>query len=505
MAASLLLFVFGANLIRFAFLVWRNGRPQPSPVPAVPVDQLPMVTVQLPIYNELYVSKRVIDAACAMDYPAHLLEIQVLDDSTDETSKVIRQTVDAAKQAGVNIVHLHRTDRTGYKAGALAEGLKTATGEFVAIFDADFVPPTDFLQRTIPHFEQSDIAFVQARWGHLNREYSWLTRLQALAIDGHFLVEQAGRGLKGYWFNFNGTCGVWRKTAIADAGGWTADTLTEDLDLSYRAHLAGYRGQFLPDLVVPGELPAHVPGFRRQQHRWARGSLECASRLLPKVWRADASRATKFQASVHLLSYGIQILLLLLTLIYPIVVLASMELPGFSTLFGLGYLFALTSFAPGIFFVVGQHQSGRRWVREIPRIMAVTVYGSGLMVNTARAAIEIFTKPNPEFERTAKFGIEADEDDAASWTQKRYQLDIDRIVFFELALGLYSAFSAWVAYDHGNWGIFIYAVIFSAGLLAVTAATTAHSVMLFRSRKQRRAAVASERAEWKQQPAFLTK
>lgn len=511
--ASALLFIFGANLIRFALLVWRNGKPGDFADPASTTtevaeladDQLPYVTVQLPIYNELYVSKRVIEAACAMDYPRHLLEIQVLDDSTDETSKVIGRTVEALQASGINIVHLHRANRTGYKAGALADGLETAAGEFIAIFDADFVPPTEFLRRTIPHFAASDVAFVQARWGHLNREFSWLTRLQALAIDGHFLVEQAGRGLRGYWFNFNGTSGVWRKAAIVDAGGWTFDTLTEDLDLSYRAHLKGWRGEYLPDLVVPGELPAQLPGFRRQQHRWARGSMECAIRLLPQVWRADTSRAVKFQASIHLLSYGIHLLLLLLTLIYPLVVLASLDLPGFSTLFGFGYLFALTSFAPGIFFVAGQRQSGRDWVREIPRIMAVTVFGSGLMVNTARAAIQILTTPNPEFERTAKFGIEADEGDRSSWTQKRYQLDIDRIVFFEFTLGVYSVFSAWTAYQHGNWGIFIYAVIFSLGLFAVTIATTSHTVVLFRSKKQRLAAVESERALWSQQPAIPAK
>ncbi len=503
--ASALLFLFGANLIRFAALVWRDGKPSTEKaIQPLPDDQLPAVTVQLPIYNELYVSQRVIEAACALDYPSHLLQIQVLDDSTDETVNVIARTVEEAAAQGANIVHIHRTDRTGYKAGALAEGLETASGEFVAIFDADFVPPADFLRRTVPHFAEPDVAFVQARWGHLNRDFSWLTRLQALAIDGHFLVEQAGRGLRGYWFNFNGTSGVWRKEAIADAGGWTADTLTEDLDLSYRAHLKGWRGQYLADLVVPGELPAQVTGFRRQQHRWARGSMECAIRLLPQVWRTNTSRANKFQASVHLMSYGIHLLLLLLTMIYPLVVLASVDLAGFSTLFGFGYLFALTSFAPGIFFIAGQRQAGNSWWREIPRIFVVTVFGSGLMVNTARAAVQIFTKPNPEFERTAKFGIETT-DVRSSWTQKRYQLDIDRIVFLEFTLGLYSVFSAVMAYQHGNWGIFIYAVIFSAGLLAVTTATVAHSVLLYRTRAQRCAAVASEQKLWNQQPALSTK
>ncbi len=495
-AASTLLFVFGANLIRFAVLVWRKGPVRRDTVETVSENDLPLVTVQLPIFNELYVSQRVIEAACALDYPAHLLQIQVLDDSDDETKVLVAQVVEHARQRGINIVHLHRTDRKGYKAGALADGLRTATGEFVAIFDADFVPPADFLRRTVPHFAKSDIAFVQARWGHLNRNFSWLTRLQALAIDGHFLVEQSGRGLRGYWFNFNGTCGIWRTSAIADAGGWTADTLTEDLDLSYRAHLKGWRGHYLADLIVPGELPAHVNGFRRQQHRWARGSMECAVRLLPQVWRSNASRATKFQASVHLLSYGIHLLLLLLTLLYPLVVLASARFPGFSTLFGFGYLFALTSFAPGIFFVAGQRQAGRSWLRELGRIGVVTVFGSGLMVNTARAALQIFTRPNPEFERTAKFGIEAETGSAASWTEKRYQKTIDSIVFVEFALAAYSALSAVLAFQQRNWGIFIYAVIFGLGLFAVTVTTALHAWAVHRHADRRRVVVASEQATW---------
>ena len=318
--ASLLLFIFGVNLVVFVVRVWRNGPVEQKTIDLRDTDDLPTVTVQLPIYNELYVSERVIKAACAMEYPAEKLQIQVLDDSTDETKTLIAHVVAELQAEGVNIVHEHRTDRSGYKAGALAEGMKTATGEFVAIFDADFVPPTDFLLRTIPEFDDPEVAFVQGRWGHLNRDYSWLTRVQALTIDGHFLVEQAGRGLAGYWFNFNGTAGIWRAEAIDDAGGWTAETLTEDLDLSYRAHLKGWVARYLPDLVIPAELPVQLLGFRRQQHRWARGSMECARKLLPSVWRTDATIGTKFQATVHLLAYGIHLLLLLLLLIYPLVV-----------------------------------------------------------------------------------------------------------------------------------------------------------------------------------------
>lgn len=491
---SLLLFVFGVNLIVFSIRVWRRGVATPViELGRVNAADLPMVTVQLPIYNELYVSERIIQAVAAFDYPRDRLQIQVLDDSTDETSIIVANAVATVAANGLDIEHIQRSNRVGYKAGALAEGTRTARGEFIAIFDADFVPPADFLRRALPRFDAADVAFVQARWGHVNRDYSWLTRLQALAIDGHFLVEQSGRGEAGYWFNFNGTAGIWRKAAIADAGGWQADTLTEDLDLSYRAHLQGWTARFLEDLVVPAEVPAQLTGFRRQQHRWARGSLECAYRLLPRVWRSGEPFMTRVQASLHLCAYFIQLLLMVLLLIYPLVVLASMEYPQFSTVFGLSYLFALTSIAPTVFFVTGSRQGGRRWLRDVPQILAVTAFGAGLMVNTARAALQIFTQRNPSFERTAKFGIEETETTTdRSWTLKRYQLAPDRIVFAELALGVYAVFAAVLAWRNENWGVLAYASIFASGLFAVALSTFSHTLALFRARRQREHAVRTE-------------
>lgn len=490
---SLMLFVFGVNLIVFSIRVWRRGVLDPDGAPPpIPDATLPLVTVQLPVYNELYVSERVIQAVADLDYPIDRLQVQVLDDSTDETSIIVANAVRQAAARGVNIEHLQRDNRVGYKAGALAEGMQTATGEFIAVFDADFVPPADFLRRALPRFDAANVAFVQARWGHINRDYSWLTRLQALAIDGHFLVEQSGRGQAGYWFNFNGTAGVWRAAAIEDAGGWQADTLTEDLDLSYRAHLRGWRARFVESLVVPAEIPAQLTGFRRQQHRWARGSLECAYRLLPQVWRAPVSFMTRVQASLHLGAYFIQLLLMVLLLIYPLVVLASMEYPQFSTIFGIGYLFATTSIAPTVFFVTGSRQGGRSWIRDIPQILAVTAFGAGLMVNTARAALQIFTRPNPSFERTAKFGLEEAASQGSSWTVKRYQLAPDRIVLGELALGGYAVFSAMLAWRNENWGVFIYATIFAIGLVVVAGSTVAHSVALYRARRHREQALRAE-------------
>lgn len=491
--ASSLLFLFGANLVLFASRSWRRKRKiAPASATVRPGDE-PMVTVQLPIYNELYVSRRIIEAACALDWPSHRLEIQVLDDSTDETRLVVADAVASARARGINIVHLHRTDRTGYKAGALAAGLQRSNGEFVAIFDADFVPSADFLRRTIPHFVGPNIAFVQCRWGHLNRDYSWLTRLQALALDAHFLLDQANRGSSGYWFNFNGTAGVWRAVAIEDAGGWRADTLTEDLDLSYRAHLRGWRASFLEDLVVPAELPVDVTGFRRQQHRWARGSIECAFRLLPQVWRAKAPLSTRYQATIHLTSYGTQLLLMVLVLIYPPLTLAAINIPESSTLYGFGYVFGALAIAPTLFFVTGRARAGSGWVRDLPRVMLLSVFGSGLMLNTARAALQIATHPKPEFERTAKFGLE-DSLDQASWTRKRYQLEIDRIVFAEIALAAYGYFATYYAFVNGKWGIALYASIFSTGLAMVAMASISHAASVRRHRWARDRAVGNERS-----------
>ncbi|MEM7323666.1 MAG: glycosyltransferase family 2 protein, partial [Actinomycetota bacterium] len=400
-----------------------------------------------------------------------------------ETAQLIAETVQRLAADGIDIVHHHRTDRTGYKAGALAAGMATATGEFVAVFDADFVPEPDFLLRVIGEFDDPEVAFVQGRWCHLNRNHSPITKLQALAIDAHFLVEQTARRQRGFWFNFNGTAGVWRAAAIHDAGGWTADTLTEDLDLSYRAHLRGWRGRYRADVAVPGELPYHVAGFRRQQHRWARGSLECARKLLPAVWRSPATALTKFEATTHLTAYGIHLLLFVIALLYPLIVAGGARIGGYGTLYGLGYVFALSSLAPGIFFITGVYRSKRPVVREAPRVLLASILGSGLMLNTVRAAAQIVTEPNPEFERTAKFGTAA-EQNAKRDTRRsgRYLLGLDRIVIGEVLFGLYCTYAAVVAAQERNWGIVLYATVFAAGLLSLAAITVYQAAAVRRGR-----------------------
>jgi len=475
---SAILFTFGLNFLYLTWRAWREGRQMPPTPP--PLAEWPHVTVQLPIYNEMYVAKRIIAAAVKLDYPANRLQIQVTDDSTDETREIVRQEVARWQAQGVNISHLHRTDRSGYKAGALQAAMPEATGEFIAIFDADFVPPPDFLRRTLPHFLDEKTAFVQARWGHLNRNYSWLTYLQSLAIDGHFMIEQFARSRAGFWFNFNGTAGVWRRAAMEDAGGWTADTLTEDLDLSYRAHLRGWHGRYLRDLVVPGEIPPSFSGFRKQQHRWARGSLECARKLAPQVWRAPIPFRQKLQATLHLTGYTVHLLLFVLTLIYPLVALFTARYAHLSTLYGLAYLFALTSIAPTLFFLVGQQQLGRlRW-RQLPKILAISVVGSGLMLNTARAAWQIWRQPDGVFERTAKFGLEEKGQD---WRRQKYQLRFDPIVYPELALGVYSLWTAWLAVSLESWGIVFYAFLFGIGLIFAAATTIWQTISVYHRQK----------------------
>src|SRR5574341_398096 len=281
--AATSLSIYGFNYLLMSWFYWRK-RGEAPPRPAL--DDPPRVTVQLPIYNELYVVERVIDSAVALDWPRDRLQVQVLDDSDDETTQIAQARVDYFRRRGMDITLIRRTNREGFKAGALAAGLEGANGEFIAIFDADFVSPPDFLKQIIPHFAgRHDLGLVQTRWGHLNANYSTLTRVQALALDGHFVVEQSARQRNSLFMNFNGSAGVWRRACIEDAGGWQADTLSEDLDLSYRAQMRGWRIGYAPDVVVPGELPSQVEAFKKQQFRWAKGSFQVVRKMLPEVLR----------------------------------------------------------------------------------------------------------------------------------------------------------------------------------------------------------------------------
>jgi len=305
--------LYGFHRYLLIFLYYRHRHKHPSPQGHF--QDLPSVTVQLPMYNEEFVAARVIQATSALDYPRDKLQIQVLDDSTDPTAAIASECVRRLSQAGHNICYLHRSDRTGFKAGALAAGMSAATGEFIAIFDADFVPEPDFLLRTIHYFTDRSVGIVQTRWGHINRDSSLLTKGQAMFLDGHFIIEHGARNRSGRFMAFNGTAGIWRRSCIADAGGWQYDTLTEDLDLSYRAQLRGWKFVYLPQMVSPAELPPQVNAFKVQQFRWAKGAVQTAKKMLPSVFRADLPLKIKIEAFFQLTNWVVFPAMVLLTVL----------------------------------------------------------------------------------------------------------------------------------------------------------------------------------------------
>ena len=313
--ASILLSAFGLHRLYLAREYRRRVRQRFKRRGVRAPKRWPLVTVQLPLYNELYVAERAIRALAALDYPKDLLEVQVLDDSTDSTSEVVTRVVSELRQGGIHIHHIRRMTRTGFKAGALADGLASASGDLIAIFDADFIPHPDFLLQIVAEFDRADVGMVQARWSHINEDHSLLTQTQALQLDAHFTLEHGVRAAKGFFFNFNGTAGVWRKEAIRDGGGWQADTLTEDLDLSYRAQLSGWRFVYRDDVAVPAELSVEIAAYRQQQQRWAQGGAQAARKLLPTILRARLPRNVKREATWHLLTHFAYPLLALVDLL----------------------------------------------------------------------------------------------------------------------------------------------------------------------------------------------
>jgi cellulose synthase/poly-beta-1,6-N-acetylglucosamine synthase-like glycosyltransferase len=392
------------NLLYMVFLAWRRPTPHLEPPP---MTAYPYVTVQLPIFNELYVIERLLDAACKLDWPRDRLDIQVLDDSTDETQFLAARLVRRYAEGGVNVTHLHRTDRVGYKAGALEEGLKSAKGEFVAIFDADFIPPVDFLKNTIPYFTNAKAGFVQTRWGHVNQSYSLLTEIQSVTIDAHFLVDQVARNRGGYFMNFNGTAGVWRRTTIADAGGWQHDTVAEDLDLSYRAQLKGWEAVYLPDLVTYAELPVTVSSYRCQQRRWAAGSVACAVKLLPTLLRAKVSTGVKIQGALHLCGYLTHAFLLLMFLLQPLVLYHSQRFQPIGPQSDGSPLWSaiatIPAIAPFIYMAFAQWRANGFIFSRIPYILASSVMGAGIMLTTVTAMVRsLYMRRRFVFERTPK-------------------------------------------------------------------------------------------------------
>ncbi|HCR71231.1 MAG TPA: hypothetical protein DIW23_07305, partial [Anaerolineae bacterium] len=377
-----MLIIYLINMVYLAFIGLRKQKYLQTKnsllsVTSVATKKFPFVTIQLPIYNERYVAERLIEACASFDYPKHLFEIQVLDDSTDDTKDIVAKKVNQIKKQNINIHHIHRENRIGFKAGALAKGLESARGEFIAIFDADFLPQPDFLKRLLPHFQNEKIAFVQARWGHLNHDYSLLTLLQSFALDAHFAIDQLARSNSDYVFNFNGTAGIWRKSAILDAGGWQADTLTEDMDLSYRAFLKGWSAHYAGDVEALAELPVSFTAYRRQQYRWARGSLECAIKYIPVIWKSHFSLAKKFQATLHLTGYLLHLLAILLMLFYPMLLLFAVQYPVLLEPIGIGLVLNALILLPTFYFTVAQQLLKRRWLFSLPLIFLMSMFASG--------------------------------------------------------------------------------------------------------------------------------
>jgi len=462
---SVILFIYGLNLLYLSWLSLRLPYRAPR---RVAIGEEPEVTVQLPVYNERYVAERVIDAAARIEWPASKLLIQVLDDSDDDTVGIVAARVAWWSLRGVRMVHVRRPVRTGYKAGALAHGTGLTTAPFLAVFDSDFVPPADFLRRTVGAFADARVGFVQARWGHLNERYSWLTRLQALSIDFHFLVEQAVRSRGGYFTNFTGTAGVWRREAITAAGGWSAATLTEDLDLSYRAQLAGWSSFYVEDLVVPQELPVAANAYRAQQSRWATGSFQCAWRLLGPVVK---TAPRPWQAVVHLLSYGVPVLMLAQLACYPILLAARVNHDGLVDFVRLPLAINLISLAPSVAFTVAQVRLGRRWWHGAPSLLC-QVIGAGLSLTIWRALLRS-TRAGGEFKRTPKYRIESPGQD---WLEATYRTPLDRIWLLEFAFGLAGLAVGVEAVALGEYLMAAYATLIAGGFLYVAGASFVQAV-----------------------------
>jgi cellulose synthase/poly-beta-1,6-N-acetylglucosamine synthase-like glycosyltransferase len=444
--------------IVYQYMKYKDRVPGPPPA----MTEWPVVTVQLPFYNEMYVVDRLIDAVAELDYPKDRLEIQILDDSTDETREISELAVRRLQTHGFDIKYLHRTDRVGYKAGALDAGLKVARGQYVAIFDADFVPPSDFLRRTVPYFNDSQIAVVQARWGHLNQPYSLLTKVQAIMLDGHFVLEHGGRNRSGCFFNFNGTAGVWRRTAIDDAGGWQHDTLTEDLDLSYRAQLRGWKFLFLPDLVTPAEVPVEMNAFKSQQHRWAKGSIQTCRKVLPYVLMADLPLKVKVEAFFHLTAnFNYLLMIALSALMFPAMVVRY-EMGWTEMLLIDIPLFAAATMSVFNFYMISQREAYPDWKSRVKYLPVVMAIGIGLAVNNTKAVFEaLFGQPG-EFTRTPKYGIERRQDD---WTHKKYHQSMPVQALVEVAFGLYFTATVFYALSHGIYGTLPFLMLFQFGFL----------------------------------------
>ena len=459
-AVMILLAIYGVHRYTLVYVYFKYSKNY-HPVPPAHFEELPKVTVQLPIYNEQFVIDRLIDAICAMDYPRDRLEIQVLDDSTDETQTVAAGIVERYAALGHPIAYIHRTNRHGFKAGALDEGLKVAKGEFVAIFDADFVPPTDWLMKVVHHFSDPAIGMVQTRWTHMNRDYSLLTQIEAILLDGHFILEHGARARSGDFFNFNGTAGMWRIQAIADGGGWQHDTLTEDTDLSYRSQLAGWKFKYLPDVECPSELPIEMTAFKTQQARWAKGLIQTSIKVLPMMFKSNVPRRIKVEAVYHLTA----------NLSYPLmVVMSALLIPAMICRFYQGWfqmllidfpLFAASSFSIAVFYLVSQRiLYPKTWLKTLFYLPFLMALGIGLTWTNSKAVMEALLGIKSAFVRTPKYRVaKKGEKSQASKYRKRLVL----APWIELLFGCYFALAILYTFSNHNYFTAPFLILFVVG------------------------------------------
>ncbi|MCP5107670.1 MAG: glycosyltransferase [bacterium] len=482
-----LVFIFGYSIIQlhlvFNYLKHHRRKSRDEPVPPVAKNDLPFVTVQLPIFNELYVVERLIDTVVQFDYPKDKFEIQVLDDSTDETVEISRKKVKECRQKGIDIHLVTREKRTGFKAGALEEGMKTANGEYIAIFDADFIPGRDFLARTVPYlFAEPEIGAVQTRWEHLNKKYSFLTRVQAFALDAHFTVEQQGRNAGGYFINFNGTAGIWRRECIDDAGGWQADTLTEDLDLSYRAQVKGWKFKYLEDFGSPAELPVTMNAVKSQQFRWSKGGAETGKKNIGLLWRSNIRLGQKIHGTAHLLSSLIFFCVVACSVLSVPLLLIKVTQPEYSKYFLLMTFFFISMVFLSVFYFCSLYRragSGfRAFVQLAGMFPAFLAMSMGISLHNALAVLEGVLGFKSPFIRTPKFNLSASSSAKnKGWKTNKY-LDkkISLLTVMEGFLSLYFFVGAAFAIYAKEFGLLPFHLMLTAGFGLVFYYSLKHSL-----------------------------
>ncbi|MCK9524207.1 MAG: glycosyltransferase family 2 protein [Proteobacteria bacterium] len=456
---------YGFHRSHLTYLFFKTKNNVPKPQRIFSDEELPRVLVQLPLFNERYVCERLIDAVAEFDYPKDRLEIQVLDDSTDDTTEIAQRKVEEVAQLGFNITLIHRDDRHGFKAGALENGLNMTKSDFVAVFDADFVPPKSILRDTVHFFSDPNVGMVQARWGHLNGDYSMLTRIQSLMLDGHFVIEHGARQRSGRFFNFNGTAGIWRIATIADAGGWHHDTLTEDMDLSYRAQLKGWTFYYLPEIIAPAEIPVEMASFKSQQHRWAKGSIQVCKKMLPTILKADVPFKVKMEAFFHLTNNFAYLLMIMLALLLMPNLLVRTQHGWVEVLLIDLPLFMGTTFSIGMFYVTAHRALyGDIWraLLKVPLLMSL---GIGLSINNAKAVFEGILGHETPFVRTAKHGVIENKKD--SFAKKSYRAKKGLVSAVELFFAAYFMVTIYFAIKGGHYVSLPFLFIFLFGYLYV--------------------------------------